>query len=76
MVEKELNLAEVPVRELTGNQLAEKLQVNPATVRLWRTEGLPHTQLSERRFRYDLQESIAWLSNRMQNKYGIGGESK
>lgn len=51
-------------RSLTGKELAEKLKVHPATIRLWRSEGLPHTKLNTRLFRYNLEEVIQWSEQR------------
>lgn len=52
-------------RTMTGKELAEKLNIHPATVRLWRTRGLPHTQLNQRLFRYNYQEVIEWTQQRL-----------
>lgn len=47
-------------RTLTSKELADKFKIHPATVRLWRSRGLPHTQLNQRLFRYNYQEALSW----------------
>lgn len=53
---------------LTGKELAKKLKVTTESLRIWRNEGLPHTQLGERMFRYDYEDVIKWRTNKMLEK--------
>lgn len=49
---------------LSSTQLAARLGVAPVTLARWRAEGLPRIRLSNRAYRYNLSEVLAWLTSR------------
>lgn len=55
-------------RKLSGNELAEKFNIHPATVRLWRSRGLPHTKLNTRLFRYNYEEALQWTQDQLEDE--------
>jgi hypothetical protein len=48
----------------SGPKIARKLDVDPATVRRWAREGMPHHILGEGLIRYRLDEVLNWRANR------------
>lgn len=48
----------------SGPRIARKLDVDPATVRRWVREGMPHHIIGEGLIRYRLEEVLAWRAER------------
>jgi hypothetical protein len=48
----------------TGPNIARKLDVDPATIRRYAREGMPHHVLGVGFVRYRLSEILAWLAQR------------
>jgi len=50
--------------EVTCAQIARHFNLNEATIRRWRIEGMPSKQYNARLYRYRLSEVEAWLKAR------------
>lgn len=49
---------------ISGPRVARKLDVDPATVRRWAREGMPHHVIGEGLIRYRFNEVLVWRSAR------------
>jgi len=48
----------------SGPRIARKLDLDPATIRRWASEGCPHHILGEGLIRYKFDEVLAWRAER------------
>jgi len=61
-------LIEIEEPEMDGPELAERLRVDPATIRRYRREGMPGRKTGYRIFLYRLSLVNAWLEGREAKK--------
>ncbi len=54
----------MPDELLTREELAEKLKVEPITIKRWEEEGLPAYKKGSKFVRYDLEKVLAWIEKR------------
>lgn len=50
--------------EVSGSAIARRFDVDPATIRRWRREGMPHIVYGQKMIRYKVAEVSAWLKVR------------
>jgi hypothetical protein len=48
----------------SGPSIGRILDLDPATLRRWRREGMPHHDIGPRLVRYKLSEVLAWRAQR------------
>jgi hypothetical protein len=53
---------------LRGKELADRLKIDPATLRTWRKYGLPHQKIGYKTIRYRFSDVLAWLASKEAGK--------
>lgn len=48
---------------LDDRELAQRLGIEPRTVRQWRAQGMPHRRISKRSVRHLWSEVLQWVAN-------------
>jgi hypothetical protein len=69
-MKKVVNLPDKSEPLISGPSLAERYEVDPATVRRWKREGMPCHAFNQKLVRYKITEVEVWLSNRWASKTG------